>query len=150
MTIPHKNDSLPVGRPGRSYIHVQFSYGDYNVEWAYDPGGNDYLRFMGGVPHVEATTGKQLRAKNVVVMFTDETPAPDPFTPGAIHMRTEGTGKATVYEDGTATQGTWSKPSVDAPLKWLNASGGQISLNRGATWVEVVPTGNSVTETTSP
>ena len=150
MTIPHKNDSLPVGRPGRSYIHVQFSYGDYNVEWAYDPGSNDYLRSMGGVPHVEATTGKQLRAKNVVVMFTDETPASDPFTAGAIHMRTEGTGKATVYQDGTAIQGTWSKSSVDAPLQWLNASGGQIALNRGPTWVEVVPTGNSVTVTSTP
>jgi hypothetical protein len=150
MTIPHKRDSLPIGRPGRSYIHIQFSYGDYNVEWEYDPGANDYLRFMGGAPHVEATTGKQLRAKNVVVMFTDETSAPDPYTPGAIHMRTEGTGKAIVYEDGSAIQGTWSKSSVDAPLQWLNASGEPIALNRGPTWVEVVPTGNSVTSTSTP
>jgi hypothetical protein len=81
-------------------------------------------------------------------MFTTESPDPDPFTPGAIKLGTEGTGKATVYEDGVAIPATWSKPSVDSPLRWLDASGNPIKLNRGNTWVEVVPAGNSVT--TSP
>jgi hypothetical protein len=145
MSLPHKSDAPLSQRPARFTLDVQFSYGDYNVQWVYDRSANRYLRTMGGAPHVEATSGKQLTAKNVVVMFTDETPASDPYTPGAIHLRTEGTGRATVYEDGTAIPGTWSKAGVDAPLQWLDAKGNPIPLNRGNTWVEVVPVGNQVT-----
>ena len=145
MSIPHKDDAPPAQRPPSFHLAIQFSYGDYNVAWTYDRSSNSYRRFMGGAPHVDAVTGKQLTAKNVVVMFTDESPSYDPYTPGAIHLRTEGSGKATVYEDGTAISGTWQKPSVGSALQWLDAAGRPIALNRGNTWVEVVPTGNTVT-----
>jgi Protein of unknown function (DUF3048) N-terminal domain/Protein of unknown function (DUF3048) C-terminal domain len=144
-SLPHKADAPPSSRPAHFTLNVQFSYSDYNVGWQYDPVTNTYLRFMGGSPHVDAATGKQLRAKNVVVMFTDESPASDPYTAGAIHLRTEGTGKAQVYEDGKVITGTWSKPSITDPLQWLDSSGKQIALNKGNTWAEVVPVGNQVT-----
>jgi hypothetical protein len=59
-------------------------------------------------------------------------------------MRTEGTGKAIVYVDGGSTTGTWSKPSVGGGLKVLDSGGKPIALNKGNTWIEVVPTGNQV------
>lgn len=145
MSIPHKDNAPASQRPAHFALHIQFSYSDYNVDWQYDSAANDYLRSMGGAPHLDPATGRQLRANNIVVMFTDESPASDPFTPGAIHLRTEGTGRATVYEDGQAISGQWSKSSVDSPLQWLDSNGNPISLNRGATWVEVVPVGNQVT-----
>ena len=138
-SLPHKDDAPPSSRPAAETIDVPFSYADYNVEWQYDQTTNTYRRFMGGSPHVDPATNQQLRAKNVVVMYTDEASAPDPFTPGAIRLRTEGTGKATIYRDGTGTPGTWSKESVGAPLRWLDANGSQIPLDRGVTWVEVLP-----------
>jgi hypothetical protein len=55
--IPHKDDAPTTGRPASFTRNIQFSYGDYNVTWKYDRGANDYLRFMGGVPHVDAGTG---------------------------------------------------------------------------------------------
>jgi hypothetical protein len=145
MSLPHKSDAPVSQRPASFTLNVQFSYGDYNVRWVYDRTTNRYLRYMGGSPHVEGTTGKQLSARNVIVMFTQETPATDPFTTGAIHLTTEGSGQATVYEDGKAIPGTWIKSSVDSPLLWLDGKGNQIALNRGNTWVEVVPIGNQVT-----
>lgn len=145
LSLPHKSDAPPSQRPSHFTLNVQFSYGDYNVRWEYDPTSNDYLRFMGGSPHVEATTGKQLRARNVIVMYTTETSATDPFTPLSIHLGTEGSNKAAVYQDGTVIPGTWSKASVDSPPRWLDANGNPIKLNRGNTWVEVVPIGNQVT-----
>lgn len=144
-SLPHKSDAPRSQRSNHFTLNIQFSYGDYNVSWQYDPIANDYLRSMGGAPHVDAVTGRQLRAKNVVVMFTEETSAYDPFTVGAIHLRTTGTGKATVYEDGTAISGTWSQATPIGRLQWLDSGGNPIKLNRGVTWVEVVPTGNSVT-----
>jgi len=145
LSLPHKGDALFSQRPSHFTLNIQFSSSDYNVTWQYDPAGNDYLRSMGGSPHVDAATGQQLRAKNVIVMFTTETPAFDPFTPESIHLKTEGSGQATVYEDGKAIPGTWSKTSVTSPPQWLDSSGNPIKLNRGNTWVEVVPTGNQVT-----
>jgi hypothetical protein len=143
--IPHKSDASPRQRPNHFQLNIQFSYGDYNVMWQYDPNTNEYARFMGGVPHTDASTGHQLQAKNVVVMRVTETPAADPYTPNSINLGTIGTGAATVYQDGTAIDGHWSKPSIDSPLQWLDNSNHRIALNRGATWIEVVPSGNSVT-----
>jgi hypothetical protein len=140
-TLPHKDDAPLSSRPASETIDVPFSYGDYNVVWQYDRTTNTYRRIMGGAPHIDPATEKQLRANNVVVMYTSQTSAADPFTPGAIRVRTEGTGKVIVYRDGTATVGTWSKQSVSAPLRWLDASGNQIPLDRGVTWVEVLPNG---------
>jgi Protein of unknown function (DUF3048) N-terminal domain/Protein of unknown function (DUF3048) C-terminal domain len=145
MTIAHKNDAPFSQRPASFTLNVAFSGLQYDVQWRYDRAANDYLRFMGGTPHVDATTGKQLTARNVVVMYTTLSPDPDPFTPGSITLGTEGTGKCTVYEDGTTVQGVWSKSTVDSPLQWLDTNGNPIKLNTGNTWVEVVPTGTSVT-----
>jgi hypothetical protein len=78
-------------------------------------------------------------------MRTAETAAYDPYTPGAIHLTTEGSDATTVYEDGRAIEGHWSKPSVESPLQWLDNANRPIKLNRGVTWVEVVPIGNAVT-----
>jgi hypothetical protein len=143
--IPHKSDA-PVGqRLAHFQLNIQFSYGDYNVMWQYNPSTNEYARFMGGSPHVDASTGRQLQAKNVIVMRTTETPAVDPYTPNSIHLGTIGTGAATVYEDGKAIEGHWSKPSAGSSLQWLDSSNNPIALNRGSTWIEVVPNGNSVT-----
>lgn len=144
-SLPHKGDASPGSRPSHFTLNIQFSYADYNVTWQYDPLSNRYLRFMGGSPHLDAVSGKQLTAKNVVVMYTTETSASDPYTPGAIHLTTEGSGKAAVYEDGKAIPGTWSKSSPESSLQWLDPTGRPIKLNPGNTWVEVVPTGNQVT-----
>jgi Protein of unknown function (DUF3048) N-terminal domain/Protein of unknown function (DUF3048) C-terminal domain len=148
-SIPHKGDALPFQRPHSYVLHIDFSYGDYNVSWRYDPGSNDFARSMGASPHVDAATGKQLHAKNVVVMMAPESAGFDPFTPGAIKLATEGSGPAAVYVDGKAIQGTWSKPSVTSPLQWLDTTGKPIKLDDGPTWVEVVPTGNRVYTTAS-
>lgn len=144
-SLPHKDNAPIAQRPAQLALHIQFSYADYNVDWQFDRASDTYLRSMGGAPHVEASTGKQLTANNVVVMYTQQTAASDPFTPGAIRLRTEGSGNAVVYQDGVAIPGTWSKPSVDSPLQWLDRQGNPIPLNRGVTWVEVVPQGNQVT-----
>lgn len=143
-TLPFTADAPASRRPSHFTLSIDFSYGDYNVQWQYDPRANDYLRFMGGAPHVDAITGKQLTAKNIVVMRTAESADHDPFTPGSIRLQTQGSGPATVYRDGQAIAGNWDKSSVESPLRWLDPSGQPIKLDRGPTWVEVVPIGNQV------
>jgi Protein of unknown function (DUF3048) N-terminal domain/Protein of unknown function (DUF3048) C-terminal domain len=144
-SLPHKSDAPLSQRPASFTLHVQLSYDPYDVTWTYDRQRNVYLRSTNAGPFVEASTNKQIAAKNVVVMMSKETSAPDPFTLYAIHMQTEGSGHATIYEDGQVIHGSWEKPTVDSPLRWVDLDGNPINIDRGTTWVEVVPIGNSVT-----
>jgi hypothetical protein len=143
-SLPHKSDAPSRERPGQFTLTVPFSYGDYNVVWSYDAESNTYRRSMGGVPHVEATTGKELRIKNVVVMYTKRKEEYDPNALGLIGLVTEGSGRAAVYRDGTVVKGEWRKPSIESSLQWLDDQGNPIELNRGNTWVEVVPSDAAV------
>jgi hypothetical protein len=55
-----------------------------------------------------------------------------------------GSGKAVVFTDGGATTISWSKAADGAPTYLLDSAGKPVSLNRGNTWYEIVPTGAAV------
>ncbi len=52
-------------------------------------------------------------------------------------------GVADVFRGGTEITGTWTRSTLGSPTKFLNASGPQIPLQPGQTWVELVP--NTIT-----
>lgn len=117
---------------------------DYSVEWKYDGANNNYLRWDGGKPHTDIDYNNvSLSAKNIVIMQIDETGPVD----SEQHMIEEnvGTGKAMVFQNGTVIQGTWKKSSRTDRTIFTDSSGKQITFVRGVTWVEAVPSGNSVT-----
>ena len=55
-----------------------------------------------------------------------------------------GSGQAVVFTDGGATTASWSKTADGAPTYPLDSAGKPVSLNRGSTWYEIVPTGAAV------
>ena len=55
-----------------------------------------------------------------------------------------GSGQAVVFTDGGATTASWSKAADGAPTYLLDSAGKPVSLNRGNTWYEIVPTGAAV------
>jgi hypothetical protein len=150
VTIPTVGDVLSPVRPAPFVVHIQFSYGDYNVDWRYDPAANDFIRSASGPPSIDATTKRQLTARTVIVMQVQETPGNDPFTLFAVNLKTEGSGPAMIYQDGIAVSARWSKPSVESPLQWLDRNNRPIALDGGTTWVEAVPVGNTVSVTRLP
>lgn len=114
---------------------------DYDVRYVYNRAGNVYTRYMGGVPHVDADTGRVLRPANVIVMRT-ENAVPDPtagITPESIRIPVLGRGRAIFFRDGKVQQGTWSLPRLNAPLRFYLKSGRQAAFDPGQTWIEVVP-----------
>jgi len=44
-----------------------------------------------------------------------------------------------VFLDGKAIKGKWQKLTESARTKFFDETGAEINFNRGATWVEVVP-----------
>jgi hypothetical protein len=122
-------------------LHLEF-WGDvaYNVDWKYDPKTNQYLRINGGVPHLDKNTGKQLIAKNIIVLFMSERHAADGYE-GNAHLlyKTIGSGKAVVFMDGKQVPAAWSKASRTARTIIKDSIGKEIEFNRGKLWFEILP-----------
>ena len=118
---------------------------DYGVTWNYDKVTNNYKRVNGGQPHLDKNTGKQIEAKNVIVIFANESPANDGYPGGHILYKLTGSGEGIVFENGKATKVTWNKKDEESQLTFFDQNGKGIDLVRGLTWVEILPIGNEVT-----
>ncbi len=133
-------DDAPVSERGTvASIQVPFQdYKDYIVDWSYDKAANTYLRNNGGVPHIDRDTGKQLTAKDVIVLLEDESQANDGYE-NNLHMLygTKGTGKALFFMDGKEIKGTWSKASRTSRTKLHDTNGNEITFTRGKLWFEI-------------
>jgi len=125
-------------------ITIDFSLEPYAVKYVFDPIAKAYERFNGGKKHHE------IKPTNVVIQFVDIEVLDDI---GRLWIQTSGTGKALVFRDGTVIEGTWAKDcsinSNDQPLsscftKFFDKDDKEIALNRGQTWIEVVPNGRAV------
>lgn len=118
---------------------------DFNVVWEYDATSNTFKRINGGNPHIDKNNDKQIQSKNVIVVFMNESVARDGYQ-GGQHLlyKTVGEGNAIVFQDGTAIKGTWRKKDGKAHIMFYDQKGNQIALNRGQTFIEIVPKGNVV------
>lgn len=143
-------DDAPVSQRGSSQtVHVEFwsGYGEYFVDWAYDSKSNRYTRSHGASSHVDRNNNEQLSAKNIVVLFMQESSANDGYE-NNIHLlyKTRGTGKAAVFLDGKRINGTWRKEEKAARTLLFDENNQPLKLNRGTLWFEIVPTTGVVTD----
>ncbi len=118
---------------------------DYSVTWTYDKVSNSYKRANGGSPHIDKNTAKQLTAKDVVIVFSIESPANDGYPGGHILYKVIGSGNALVFQDGNVIKGTWAKRDETSAMKFYDENGKEVQLVRGKIFVEILPTGNKVT-----
>ncbi len=149
-----KNDVDLASRPQASSVtfslsNIQASYADdYVVNWKYDRDSNSYLRFNGGVPHLDLDTNSQLLAKNVVLIYTTLTVANDGYNEEGhgTHMLygTKGSGKAQFLIDGKIIDGTWQKKNRLSRTLFFDLKGNPIQFNRGQIWIELLPLGTQI------
>lgn len=123
----------------------QFS-SDFSVTWTYDNKRNIYLRENGGKPHVDKNTGKQLYAKNIVIVLADETIVNDGYEHGQ-HMMYDvlGTGTGYLFQNGKSREITWSKKDATTRMIFTGEDGKEVEFVRGKIFVEVLPSDNKVT-----
>jgi len=124
---------------------ISFSFwGDkaYDVSWKFDPEQNLYLRYNGGVAHVDFNTKETISAKNIVIQFADESRSIDEHKHNLYELI--GKGDALLFQNGTAQKITWSKASRTARTIFKDASGKEVSFVPGSTWIEILPIGNQV------
>ncbi|MGB4592436.1 MAG: DUF3048 domain-containing protein [Coriobacteriia bacterium] len=115
------------------------------VVWTYDAESNTYLRSNNGKKHMDSGTGKQINARNVVVMWAKHTVAShDKVGSTTYEITLIGTGKCSIFRDGTRYDGTWTAGAA-APPTFKAVNGSQIKLSPGNTWMQVVQPSVNIT-----
>jgi hypothetical protein len=129
-------DDSPIGAESARSLVIDWGEGSlYDVAWKYDPASNDYTRLQDGIVF-KTQAGANIVANNVAVLASDVTVVDGV---GRRHIRTLGTGDALVVQDGTLILGTWKKDSIEDRIRFYDASGKEIRMNAGKTWIEIVP-----------
>lgn len=142
-----KDDAVTADRGTVGKINFGFwNYfaNDYAVVWTYDRASNSYSRVNGGQSHLDKNTGKPLTAKDVVVVFAQESPANDGYPGGHILYRVIGNGDGLLFQDGKSQSITWSKKDEDSMMRFADDTGREVMLTRGKIFVEILPIGNKV------
>lgn len=122
-------------------------YQDYEVKWQYDSANNEYSRHNGdgGKPYLDRNDDSQLKARVVIATFMKESRANDGYE-NNLHLlyADTGSGKAIIFQDGKAIEGTWNKKDRKSRMIFKDAAGKEIKLNRGQIWIEIIPAGKEV------
>jgi hypothetical protein len=132
-----KDEAALAARGAGQTIDVNFSSSDFEVDYTYDKTNNVYDRSEGGAPHLDAD-GKQITVKNVALAYYDGQLVPDPNdNTVSWALDTAKGGKAKVFMDGKEIDGTWGRTS-DGRTRFFDATGQEISFDRGNTWIEAL------------
>lgn len=116
------------------------------IRYTYQRSSNTWLRSVTNeTKEIDAGTDERIAPKNVVVMFV-------PFIPTGDHKhrldgQVTGTGKAWFAVNGKVFKGTWKKKDFSAHTLFYDASGQPVVFAVGQTFIQVVPTGTTITIT---
>jgi len=130
-----RKEPEPSKIPTANTVTMNISGFNYNTRYTYRAKENDYIRFMAGQPHLDAETGRQISPEVVVALDMSYS-----IHPNRIHSvyGNVGSGKATIFQDGIATEATWKKKSDAAVLTLLDSAGDPIPINTGQTWFTAI------------
>jgi len=133
-------DGAPSATPTASIINVTISGPLFDSSYIYNPTTNNYARSQAGEPHTDST-GVQITPSVVIAMYVNEyTGASEEGSEE--YIATLSSGRAVIFQNGIATEATWSKSSQTSQIQFTDAAGMPISLIRGQTWVTAIPNGN--------
>ena len=128
-----RTDGKTVESPNATSVNINLSGSLYNTSYTYDKASNSYLRSMAGAPHTDREDGQI--APNTVVAMEVGVEARAQNYDGYEDVKTTGSGKAYIFQNGTVATATWSKVDINSPLKLTDESGKDVALNRGQTWI---------------
>lgn len=120
-------------------ITVTFS-SSYKHTFKYNAGEKLYYNYMNSAEMKDGNNNKTMAVANVIVMYCPVNPIK-----GDDSGRQDwelGSGKGLLVSGGKCENITWKKTSKTAPLKFYGADGKELSVNKGQSWVGVVPTAN--------
>ena len=118
--------------------------------YTWDAVANGYRRSQQGVQTVDGDGSGAILAKNVIVMATDiwtTSVTEDSLGSKGLDYRMTGGGAVSVFRDGLRVDGTWKRDGVLDMFTFFDASGKQLLLEPGQSWISFIYPTWSVTST---
>ncbi len=128
--------------PEAENIVLDFSSDSYKVEWKYNADENVYLRYNADEEHKDRNNDQQIKTNNILVQYTE---ASLQDSEGRLDIETLGSGDMLLFQDGNVVTGTWKKTAREDRTKFYDQNEDEVELNKGITWVEVIPEDREVT-----
>ena len=126
--------STPGGDAAAKNVRVKFS--NYKTTlFDYDASEGLYFVSQFGEPMNDAENGRQVRVKNVLVIYT-ETKVLD--SAGRLYTRMTGTGSGLYICDGKAENIFWSKDGPADPYVYTLTDGAPLKIGRGVSYINIV------------
>jgi hypothetical protein len=122
--------------PNATSVSVGISGPLYNSSYTYDAASNTYLRSQAGAPHLDREDG-QISPSSVVVLKVNMSLVMEDGYRESI--TTTGSGEAVIFQNGIAQNITWNKADRASQIKFTDASGKDVPLIRGQTWITAIP-----------
>ncbi|MDR2620489.1 MAG: DUF3048 domain-containing protein [Propionibacteriaceae bacterium] len=138
-----RQDGAPASNPTATVIDLDISYDEYLNHYEWDAASNTYLRWHGSEPHLDREQG-QLHPAVVIGLRVAEWTVNE-GDGNRQRITTSGSGSAYIFQNGTVTEATWIKDSSAEMLRFVDAAGADIPLNRGQVWITAVPNENAIT-----
>lgn len=136
---PHFNGKQSMAS-GKQNGTLKISYPvHYAVQYDYSAEKNSYFRVRGAKAEIDKNNNNQIEAKNIVVMYAKSRELEGQYN----DVDVEGGGKATVFQNGEAIDGTWKKDKGNqkSKLYFLDLGGEEIKFVPGQIWIEIIEPG---------
>ena len=132
----------PYTPDGEDALDINIPYaGFYTVDYKYDETDKTYKRFLNGNEE-KLQEDASIAAKNIIIMYMNEGPLGDGSA--RINIADVGTGQGYYISEGKYTELTWTKKDRAEKTEFKDASGEEILLNPGQTWIQIVPSNKTV------
>jgi hypothetical protein len=139
--LERQQKSGPIRGSRASSLEITYPISNYTVSWTYDRAERLYLRSQAGGPHIDAATGQQISAANVIVQFMPAWEFAFRGGESYLDMQLTGAGRAVYFQAGVAIEGAWHRQSLGNQTEYFGPSGQLVGFRPGPVWVQVVPSG---------
>lgn len=137
-----KNKSKPSETPTAQTIAIPISSGQFAVDYIWNAQTNNYARQQGGAAHQDRELG-HITPDVVIALQVPHNAIAE--SNGFRYPNVIGTGRAWIFQNGTAAEVTWSKTGDAAALTLQDSTGEAVTLNPGQTWLTAIEPNNTPT-----
>lgn len=142
-SVEMDKNAAPNGEDAQK-VRVDFG-ANYSV-FTYDEENHEYLKNFKDSPHMDGISKEQLKFENVIVLETEIKPYPGDEVIKYVDWEGGENAKGYYISEGKMVPITWSKASMYDPLKFFDANGNELQLNRGKSYIAFTYAGNCKVE----
>ena len=126
---------------------IKINYSNYHTtSFVYDIENKVYKRYQNNLEHKDYISGLQYTAKNIITYQVYNYTMADSENKGRQDLNNIGSGEGYFISEGYYVPITWEKTSSSSQTIYkLKATGEQLVVNDGNTYIEIQPKGRSIT-----